>query len=252
MAHTGMDGMRMRNTDFAMGHDRPHDSEAPEPRDALPTTPHAHLDLKALRMAVHGWWLGSPLVYKPDAPDLVAIARELAAAGAASGTIVVSDMLAASTMAGTAFAPVAQPTTPPNRVDVVLILRPPLPLSGMMLTKAALRAAAATAQTVLSPESSWSCAIRWPSEVVLSPAGDLPARQLCSIEVEEHASAAYVCLRLALGTLLAAERDGRAPLDDGVQGATGTGMRFFARPDWREVFLARVLHTLEGYLKEVS
>ena len=249
MAHTGTDGTGMRDSDPATGHDRPH---KPAPRDAQPTAPHAHLDLKALRMAVHGWWLGNPLVYKPGTPDLVAVARELAAAGAALGTIVVSDVPAASTMAGPAPAPVVQPATPPDRVDAVLILRPPLPLSGMILTRIALRAAAATAQTVLSPESSCSCAIRWPSEVVLSPAGDQPARQLCSVEVEEHAGAAYVRLRLALGTLLAAERDGHSPLDEGVQGATGAGMRFFARPDWREVFLARVLHTLEGLLKEVS
>lgn len=39
------------------------------------------LDLKALRIGLHGWWLGNPLVYKPGAVDPGAIARELASAG---------------------------------------------------------------------------------------------------------------------------------------------------------------------------
>ncbi|HKS69491.1 MAG TPA: hypothetical protein VJQ45_03660 [Ktedonobacterales bacterium] len=247
MAHTDMAGTHTPEVDPATGRDRP---QTTAPGGALPTAPHAHLDLKALRMAVHGWWLGNPLVYKPGAPDLVAIARELAAAGAASGTIVVSDVPAVSTMTGPSPAPVMPPATPSDRVDAVLILRPSLPLSGLILTEAALRAVEATAKTLLSPESFCPCAIRWPSEVVLGPAAGQPARQLCSVEVEEYAGAAYVRLRLALDTLSAAERDGCIPLDDGGQGATG--VRFVARPDWREVFLARVLHTLEGRLKEVS
>lgn len=227
-------------------------------RDRPPTTPpggapttasHPRLDLKALRMAVHGWWLGNPLVYKPGVPDLLAVARELAAAGAASGTIVVSDAPASAGSSPVNGGPPSPPSSP-DHVEAVLILRPPLPLprpSGMF-AEAALQAVAETAWAVLDPQSSRSCAIRWPSEVVVHhPTGDEPVAPLCSVEVEQHAGVAYVGLRLALDQLRLV---GAATCDaEGQRPATGMG--FFARSDWREVFLARMLHTLEGHLRKL-
>jgi len=52
------------------------------PEDADVARTPGRLDLKLLRLAVHGWWLGNPLVYKPGTADLGAVARELAGAGA--------------------------------------------------------------------------------------------------------------------------------------------------------------------------
>lgn len=224
-------------------------------RPAVPTgaptaaLPHTRLDLKALRMAVHGWWLGNPLVYKPGAPDLTAVARELAAAGAASGTIVVSDAPAACAIATPApVSPLAAPpSSHPDHIAAALILRPPRPLSlpsSQALETAALHAVAETAQAVLGPDASRVRANRRSSQVLLGPVDDQPAAELCSVEVEQHADVAYVGLRLALDQLQVAGIAGHQ--DEGEQLATGTG--FFSRPDWREVFLARVLHALEGRL----
>lgn len=246
LTHTDMAGTHTQDVDPVTGRDRPSTSL---PGGAPTTASHLRLDLKALRMAVHGWWLGNPLAYKPGVPDLLAVTRALAAAGAASGTIVVSDAPAAAGSSPADGGP-PSPASSPDRVEAVLILRPPLPLpqpSGT-LAQAVLQAVAESAWAVLDPTSSRSCAIRWPSEVVVHrPADGEPVAPLCSVEVEQHAGIAYVGLRFALDQLplvgvATCDSEGQRP---------GTGMEFFARSDWREVFLARVLHTLEGHLRKL-
>lgn len=211
-------------------------SRAPAPQALAQTN--GRLDLKALRMAVHGWWLGNPLVYKSGVADLVAVARELAAAGAASGTIVISDSPAST------VPPLA---SHPLEIEAVLILRPPLPLPHTALGEAALHAVAETAQSVLGLDADFpsSCAIRWPSEVVLSLPGDQSTVRLCSVDVQEQTDVAYVGLWLALDHLRIVGMAGR---DD--EEWLARQIALFVRPDWREVFLARVLHALERYLKE--
>ena len=183
-----------------------------------------HLDLKALRLAVHGWWLGNPLVYKPGVADLYAVARELASAGAASGTLVVSD----AHRSGDAEQGIA--AIHPDLVRAVLILRPALPRTPLGM--AAALAIADVAQATLGR----ACAVRWRWEVVLRDGQSTP--RLCRVSVERHEDVALVGLRLALGRLREASQESGQP-------ATA----IFARPDWREVFLARVLHALDNRLR---
>jgi len=192
--------------------------------------PKERLDLKALRIAVHGWWLGNPLVYKPGAADLCAVARELASAGAASGTLVLSDTRPDNGSA------VAEPHVARHDiVQAVLILRSaiPRPLLGM----AAALAVAEIADGALDHFS----AVQWPWDVICYDDSSRQHRQrLCHVVVEEEADVAFVSLRLALGRIWAASAT------DG--GATAS---LLARPDWREVFLAKVLHALDGRLRSL-
>jgi hypothetical protein len=200
------------------------------------------LDLKALRLAVHGWWLGNPLVYKPGVADLPAVARELAGTGATSGTLVLSDTPAGSgcpsddgtsTLTDTeAISHDAIHTI--HAVHAVLILRPP-PLPRTPLGAAAAQAVAEVAQATLGQ----TCTVRWRWQVVLGDGGR-GASRLSRVSVEEDEDVALVDTRFALDRLWHAARDngGKAPVT------------LFARSDWREVFLARVLHTLDGRLRE--
>ncbi len=200
-------------------------------------------------MAVHGWWLGNPLVYKPGAADLVAVARELADAGAASGTLILGEEGVAAGSAPITLGPAAWHH---DRIEAVLILRPPLalPLAGIhqaSLQSVALHAVLRTAQGALGPNAACTCDIRWPRQIVLALGGDQPGAPFCTVEVEEQSDAAFVRLRLALDRLRAAGVTEQR--EDGGEGQA-SGATLFARPDWREVFLARMLHALEGRLRE--
>lgn len=192
-----------------------------------------HLDLKALRLAVHGWWLGNPLVYKPGVADLTSVARELASAGAASGTLVLSDVPAGrdrdSAVAGTILDAEA---VPHDAVHAVLILRPPIPCTP--LGAAAAQTVAEVAQAALGRP----CAVQRRWHVVLRDGGRVSS-QLCQVSADEYEDVALVDVRLALGQLWHAAGD-----EAGQPAAV-----LFTRPDWREVFLARVLHALDGRLR---
>ena len=218
------------------------------------------LNLKAMRLAVHGWWLGNPLVYKPGVADLIAVARELAGAGAASGTLVLSDTPAGSDRPasdrpasdrpasdGTGTLSDADATShdavhtdhaddTDYTVHAVLILRPPMAMPRTPLGVAAAQSVAEVAQATLGR----SCAVRWRWQVVLRD-GSRGASRLCRVSVEQNVDAALVDMRLALGRLWQVAEDGA--------GQPSTAL--FARADWREVFLARVLHTLDGRLRVV-
>lgn len=178
----------------------------------------ARLNLKALRLATHGWLLGNPLVYKPGAADLCAVARELASAGVASGALVLSD-------------------TRPDSADrhdlihAVLILRPAIPRAPLGM--AAARSVAEVAQAALGRP----CAVRRQWDVVLRGDGQSSTRRLCRVSVEQREDDTLVSLRFTLASL------GAAGLANAQPAA------FFARPDWREVFLARTLHTLDNRLR---
>lgn len=186
----------------------------------------APLDLKAIRLAVHGWWLGSPLVYKPGVTDPRGVAHELAGTGAVSGTLVVSDARSAG---GSAFgmAPIRR-----DRVRTVLLLREELsrPQVGM----AAALAAAEAVQTALDRP----CAVRWPWDILLQQ-GEQAAPLCClmRVAVAPDEGVTLLDLRLAFGRMLAVREAGSAPT------------ALMERPDWREVLLARVLHLLDGRLR---
>lgn len=175
--------------------------------------PRARLDLKKVRLAVHGWKLGNPLAYKPGASDLVGVARALADAGLPSGACVLDD-------AGSDEA-----------ARLVLILREDEP--PRLLAMAAACAVADVVEGALGA----ACAIRWPWDVALRSERGAP--WVCRVGVEADPTARFtlLSLRLALGRIDAASEsvgDGSAPL--------------FARTDWREVVLARALHTLDARL----
>lgn len=52
---------------------------------------HDALDVTALRRALHGWWLGNPLLYMPALDSAGACARELARTDGTPGTTLVTD-----------------------------------------------------------------------------------------------------------------------------------------------------------------
>lgn len=177
------------------------------------TAPIARLDHKALRLAVHGWRLGNPLVYKFGARDLCGVARELANTGVASGACIVDD-------AGDA-----------DSAQVALILRPAAPRA--LLGMAAACAVAEAVESALERV----CIVTWPWDVALRDAW-APSR-LCrvSVDVDDIQDVAFVRLRFALGRVWAAHRAAS------VAGAEPSPL--FARTDWREVLLARGLHALD-------
>lgn len=195
--------------------ERTHDGHA-LPGGALNDT---RLNLKALRLATHGWYLGNPLIYKPGATDLLAIARELASAGSPSGALALND----TQMVGD----VPQHT----EAHGVLILRPAAPSAQVGLLAA--RSVAEVAEVALGR----ACAVQGQWDVVLPTGDEQATRYLCRISVEAREDVTLAELRFALDQMWAAGWQAAQP-------ETG----FFARADWREVFLARTLHTLDGRL----
>jgi|GEM_PF-1409779 hypothetical protein len=184
------------------------------------------LDLKALRLAVHGWWLGNPLVYKPDNADLDAYTRELASAGAASGTLILGDNIH-----GAESVPASR-----DLVRAVLILRLPVSqLSAALLGETAARSVA----TVAHESIGCSCALEGQWDVVIRHDDALDT--VCHVSVDVREDGAFLSLQLAFAPLwTAGQRDG------------GTATPLLERSDWREVLLARVLHTLDIRLKALS
>ena len=179
--------------------------------------PAARLNLKALRLAVHGWWFGNPLVYKPGATDLCAVARELASAGVASGALVLDDMPEAGAVDD-------------GLVHAVLIVRPSIPRAPLGM------AVAQTVAEVAQAALDCPCAVRGRWEVVLGPS-DQPIGPLCFVSIEEHEGVSLLDLRVAFDRLYAAGQAHEKPT------------ALFARADWHEVFLARALHALDGCLR---
>lgn len=182
------------------------------------------LDLKALRIGLHGWWLGNPLVYKPGAADLGAIARELASAGAASGTLVLSD-------------PADANENRRDQVQAILILRlPEPPETPEQLGEAAARSIA----EVIEGAFGRPCVIHERWEIALRDT--TPPQPVCQLKIEAHDGVAFLDMRLDLGRLSAMERE---------QVGDDPAAALLARPDWREVLLARVLHALDVRLSSL-
>jgi hypothetical protein len=177
------------------------------------------LNLKALRLATHGWNLGNPLIYKPAVSDLRAIARELANAGSPSGALALNDTQTVGDVQQHAEA------------HGVLILRPAAPPAQVGLLAA--RCVAEVAEVALGR----ACAVQGQWDVVLPTGDEQSTRYLCRVSVEAREDVTLVELRFALDQLWAAGWQVAQPATE-----------FFARADWREVFLARSLHTLDGRL----
>lgn len=187
------------------------------------------LDLKALRLAVHGWRLGNPLVYKPHATDLVAVARELASAGVASGALVLDDARQPDVSDPALASQAAQ-----DRAHGILILR--AALTPEWLGAAAARVVAEVARAALGRP----CAVRRRWEVFLQDSEDDQRhdQRLCRVDVEQaDGDAVLLGLRFDLGVIWTASQHAALP-----------ARTLFTRPDWREVFLARALHALDDQL----
>ena len=195
--------------------ERTHDDHS-LPGGALTDT---RLNLKALRLATHGWNLGNPLIYKPAVSDLCAVARELANAGSPSGALALNDTQTVGDVQQHAEA------------HGVLILRLAAPSARVGLLAA--RSVAEVAEAALGR----ACAVQGQWDVVLPTGDEQPTYSLCRVSVETREDVTLVELRFALDQLWAAAWQGAQPATE-----------FFARADWREVFLARTLHTLDGRL----
>ncbi|HEX8731451.1 MAG TPA: hypothetical protein VF725_05265 [Ktedonobacterales bacterium] len=171
--------------------------------------PRARLDLKKVRLAVHGWKLGNPLTYKPGASDLLSVARALADSGLPSGALVLDDV------------------SGNGATRLVLILREDEP--PRLLAMAAACAVADVVEGALGA----ACAVRWPWDVALRARG---APWVCRVGVEGDLTGRFtlLSLRLAFGRIGSMEESAAAPL--------------LTRADWREVLLARALHTLDARL----
>jgi hypothetical protein len=189
----------------------------------------ARLDLKALRIAVHGWWLGNPLVYKPGAP-IADVSRELARAGATSGTLILSDTDDVSDTSS------KDDESALRRYVVrgMLILR--LPLSRIVLGEAATLAIGEVAQSAFG--HSYAITDQW--DVLLCDSRSPSPILICHIAVDAHDDALFLDLRIDPEQLRAVEQEGDQPTES-----------LLARPDWREVFLARVLHALDIRLRSL-
>lgn len=172
-------------------------------------------DVKALRLATHGWLLGNPLVYKPGAADLTGIAGELAEAGSGSGTLVLGDASS-------------------EGVDAILLLR-------LALSRAALGEAAATAIADVARETfGCSCSAEEQDEgwvVLLMREGVSTAIGRVSLEKADEVM--LLGLRLTFGALW----------ETGHNAGEQPPSPLLARSDWREVFLARILHALDIRLR---
>ncbi|HET9109998.1 MAG TPA: hypothetical protein VFN78_04140, partial [Ktedonobacterales bacterium] len=118
----------------------------------------------------------------------------------------------------------------------VLIVRPAA--SASLLGMATACAVAEVAQNALGQ----ACVVRWPWDVALSAV--LPHQRLChiSVEVDEAADVAYISLRVAFGRLRAARHATSVTDEQPASPLAG-------RADWREVTLARTLHTLDVRLR---
>lgn len=189
------------------------------------------MDLKALRLAVHGWWLGNPLVYKPGSTDLMAIARELADAGAASGALILDDADSATAQSGKVAW--ATPTGRSTALHAIVIVR--TKLSPSALGAEAAHAIAQVAQDALGRP----CSVHGRWEVVAGAAHGDPTR-VGYTSIEAGDGVAFVDIRLMLAQLSLLAEASAGP---------GAPAGLLAREDWREVFLARVLHTLDGRLR---
>lgn len=140
------------------------------------------LDLRLLRMGVHGWWLGNPLVYLAAGGSTTAYAAELAGAGAREGTVVIAEH---EPHAGDAVEDARPPSADEYPLVFTLILR--APFAPPVLLMAALLAAADALERVTGTRAE-----------VRGASVYLPAeRPVCAVRLEPCADAMLVTVGLA-------------------------------------------------------
>jgi hypothetical protein len=140
------------------------------------------LDLRLLRMGVHGWWLGNPLVYLAAGGSTTAYAAELADAGAREGTVVIAEHVDGSDTAAESARPLSADDYP---LVLTLILRARFAAPALLI--AAVLAAAEALERVTGARTE----VRGAS--VYLPAG----RPICAVRVQPCAGATLVTVGLA-------------------------------------------------------
>src|SRR5258708_7756038 len=127
------------------------------------------LDVEALRRSLAGLRLGNSLVYVPTLVGSTnSHAIELARAGAAEGTLVITDhQTAGRGRVGRAWEPL-----PRQQLTFSLLLRPPFAPHWLVMMSALAVADAIEAVTGIQPE------IKWPNDVLIG------GRKVCGILIE--------------------------------------------------------------------
>jgi len=144
------------------------DSSTNKSDTAPDTNDFAPLDVEALRRSLAGLRLGNPLVYVPALGSTNSQAMELAHAGAAEGTLVITDhQTAGRGRVGRVWEPL-----PRQQLTFSLLLRPPFAPHWLVMASALAVAAAIEAVTGIRPE------IKWPNDVLI---GGL---KVCGILIE--------------------------------------------------------------------
>ncbi|HEU4784949.1 MAG TPA: hypothetical protein VFS83_16545, partial [Ktedonobacterales bacterium] len=88
------------------------------------------------------------------------------------------------------------------------------------------------------------CVIRERWEIALRDTK--PPLPVCQLKVEAHDGVAFLDMRLDLGRLSAMDQE-----QEREQVSDGPAAALLARPDWREVLLARMLHALDVRLSSL-
>jgi BirA family biotin operon repressor/biotin-[acetyl-CoA-carboxylase] ligase len=190
------------------------------PDDASPTPV---LDLAALRAAIAGLRLGTPLIYAAALPSTNSYAAELARAGAAEGTLVITD----DQTAGRGRIGRVWKSRPGQHLALSLVLRPTFPPHFLVMASALAVAAAVEATTSLR------AAIKWPNDVLGT------GRKVSGILIET--SPGYAVLGIGLNV------NGSFADDPELAARATTLAEATGRDLSREVLASRLLSQLETH-----
>lgn len=105
-------------------------------------------------------------------------------------------------------------------------------------------AAAPSIAEVIEGAFGYPCVIHERWEIALRDR--TPPLRVCQLKVEAHEGVAFLDIRLDLGRLSAIDQNQARE-----QGTDGPAAALLARPDWREVLLARGLHALDVRLSSL-
>lgn len=152
----------------------------------MPNNALAPLDVAALRSLLGESQLGSPLVYLPAIPSTNTHASELARAGAAEGTLVMTD----DQTAGRGRVGRVWKAMPRQQLAMSLVLRPTFPPHFLVMASALAVTDAIAALTGGRP------AIKWPNDVLLG------GRKVCGILIETSEGVAVLGMGVNVGGAL--------------------------------------------------
>lgn len=198
----------------------PHDP-SPQRTENLLDDQSQMLDVEALRQAFGGLRLGSPLIYFPELGSTNSTAIELARAGAAEGTLVLTDrQMAGRGRVGRHWEPL-----PGQQLTLSLVLRPPFAPHWLVMASAL--AVGEAAEAVSGVRS----AIKWPNDVLID------SRKVAGILIES--SADYVVLGIGLNV------NGSLAAHPTLAERATTLAQVAGHPLSREMLVVHLLRTLD-------